>query len=152
MTATNHALTGALIGLTAANPLLAVPLAFASHFVLDAIPHFGASSDETAWLRNKNFRLLLIGEAALCVLLVLLLAVTRPRHWLVGAVAAFAAASPDLFYIGRFRRAQEHKPLGSRNLFLKFHAAIQWFERPIGAVVEVVWLAGALLLLVPLLR
>ncbi len=41
MTGFNHAVTGALIAGAVGNPFLAIPLAFASHFVLDAIPHFG---------------------------------------------------------------------------------------------------------------
>ena len=41
MTITNHLLAGSLIGLTVAQPALAIALAFASHFVMDALPHFG---------------------------------------------------------------------------------------------------------------
>ena len=42
MTATNHALTGAAIAtLGKATPICAIPLAFASHFVCDSLPHFG---------------------------------------------------------------------------------------------------------------
>lgn len=37
---TVHVATGAAIASLVPNPLVAVPLAFASHFVLDAIPHW----------------------------------------------------------------------------------------------------------------
>lgn len=54
MTATNHGLAGALIG--AALPLpLAMPLAFVSHFVMDAIPHFGIKGKERE--RSRLFKM-----------------------------------------------------------------------------------------------
>jgi hypothetical protein len=40
MLATPHATTGAVIGALIPNPLLVVPLAIGSHFVLDSIPHW----------------------------------------------------------------------------------------------------------------
>ena len=42
MTATNHALTGAIIGLVIGEPVLAIALAFASHFICDALPPVGS--------------------------------------------------------------------------------------------------------------
>src|SRR3989344_3470564 len=41
MTITNHVLAGSIIGLIVKEPILAVTIAFASHFVMDALPHFG---------------------------------------------------------------------------------------------------------------
>ena len=41
MFVSNHILSGALIGSYVANPAVAVVLSFMSHFVLDALPHFG---------------------------------------------------------------------------------------------------------------
>jgi len=41
MTITNHILAGAIIGAVIKEPALALPIAFASHFVMDALPHFG---------------------------------------------------------------------------------------------------------------
>ena len=40
MTATNHVATGVLIAVVVPDPWVALPLAFASHFVCDALPHF----------------------------------------------------------------------------------------------------------------
>ena len=40
MTATGHALIGTVIAAKIGNPALAVPIAFASHFAADAIPHW----------------------------------------------------------------------------------------------------------------
>ena len=40
MTGTNHAMTGGVIGLVIGGPI-AIPIAFASHFLLDWMPHLG---------------------------------------------------------------------------------------------------------------
>lgn len=40
MTATAHSLVGAALAAKIGNPALAIPLAFASHFLLDCVPHW----------------------------------------------------------------------------------------------------------------
>ncbi len=52
MLLTNHVLSGALIGALARRPLPAFALGVASHFVLDAVPHWGewaASAGSCGW-------------------------------------------------------------------------------------------------------
>lgn len=153
MTATNHALTGTAIGLIVGEPLLALPLALLSHFVCDAIPHFSFTADESRkeqMLRSKMYKNYLITEATLCSLIVLGLAVLRPTHWLLAAVCAFVAAAPDLFSINRYlstRRGNPWKP----NLYSRFAHNIQWFEKPIGAVVEAAWFIAVVAILLPIL-
>jgi hypothetical protein len=51
VTAPNHALTGALIGLSVANPVLALPLAFVSHLLQDTVPHYDPAEPDMAKLR-----------------------------------------------------------------------------------------------------
>lgn len=147
MTATNHALAGAALGLVVQQPLLALPLAFLSHFVLDALPHYGPGKND---IGSSVFRWRLVADAALCVLLVLLLAVFHPTGWLVAAVCAFVATSPDLMWLRNFRREQAGKEgpkISERAIVVRFHAFIQWFERPIGAFVEVAWFASGIAVL-----
>ncbi len=151
MTATNHALTGAVIGLVVGEPLVAVPAALVSHFICDMIPHFGSNSAPKVRLKTNGFRNYLIVDASLCILLVLCLAVFRPDHWLLASVCAFVATSPDLLWINKYlkiRRGQHWK----RNAYEKFAGDIQWFERPIGAVVEVAWFVAAAIIIIPFLR
>lgn len=143
MIATNHALTGALIGLLVGQPLVAIPAAFASHFICDALPHFAPSMPVEKWLRTMTFQRMLMADALGCMLLVFILALTTPEHWLLAAICAFMAAAPDLFWINEFivtRRGKKWHP----NLFSRFGVWIQWFERPIGGVVEVVWAVTAI--------
>ena len=146
MTATNHAVTGALIGLVIGQPWVALPASFLSHFVCDAIPHFDPTMPTDQWIKTRRFRNLLLIDGSLCVTLVLVLAIMQPTHWLLASFCAFVATSPDLFWINRFittRRGEVWRP----NLFSKFAGAIQWFTAPIGAVVEAVWFFSGLALL-----
>ncbi len=145
MTATNHALTGAIIGASIRQPWLALPLAFLSHYVLDAIPHFGAGE---GFMNSKYYRFYLMGEALLCFILVATLVVLHHRYWLQASICAFLATSPDLFWINRYgyilgKRTKDWKP----GWHSKFASVIQWFEKPIGAGVELVWFFGALAIL-----
>lgn len=64
MTATAHALIGASIAVRFTNPIIGIPLAIASHFAADLIPHWDAGTNH----RQKSaFRLKF--EATLDVLL-----------------------------------------------------------------------------------
>jgi hypothetical protein len=154
VTATNHALTGTAIGLIIGQPLLALPLAFLSHFICDAIPHFGFTDDkskQTKVLRSRLFRNYLIIEAVICALIVLGLAILQPLNWQLAAICAFTAASPDLLSSNRYF-STVNKKNWKPNLYSRFAHNIQWFEKPVGAVVEAVWLAGLVLILVPFLK
>jgi hypothetical protein len=150
MRAINHALTGALLGLTISEPLIALPAALVSHFVLDAIPHHG-TADGGEWLSAKSFRYSLYIDASLCFLLVMLLAIRRPQYWITAAFCAFLGAAPDLLSFNRYLATLRHKPF-KPGLYSRLAHNIQWFERPIGAVVEVAWCVAAVILLVPLVR
>lgn len=144
MVATNHAVTGAIIGLSLGNPI-ALPLAFLSHFVLDAIPHFG---DDNKRIARTSFVLQLLADATLCGLLVLLLALSGTANWQLAALCAFLAASPDFMWIPRFLRARKgQKDPEPSHPVIRFHSWIQWFQRPIGAIVEIGWLTAGVVLL-----
>lgn len=145
MTAPNHALTGALIGFAIGNPWLAVPAAFLSHFACDAIPHY--DPPETSSVRRINSRrfiweFLILG-AVLCLVVVAVLAWAHPVHWLLAAICAFTATSPDLFWVPRFlqvKRTGKDAPL--TNMFLRFHADIQWKTGPRLIWLEAAWFVG----------
>ena len=141
MTAINHSLTGALIGLTVADPFIAMPLALLSHFVLDAIPHYGSAGHKLKYGVQPTFIIYLIVDFLLCVCLVGLLILSRPIHWPIAIVCAFLAAAPDLQSFDRFYKSLKNIPW-KPNLYNKFAVGIQWFEKPIGLVVEAVWFAS----------
>ena len=146
MRAINHALTGAIIGLTVSKPLVAAPAALLSHYALDVIPHYGSGKDETAALKSNVFRNQLIIDAILCVVLVLVLGITSPINWQLAAICAFLAAAPDFASMPRYlniRSGKKHRA----GRYEKFATKIQWFERPIGGFVEVTWFVAAVFVL-----
>ncbi|HUB92895.1 MAG TPA: hypothetical protein VMB52_00135 [Verrucomicrobiae bacterium] len=141
MTAPNHALTGALIGLTVTDPWLAIPLAFLSHFACDAIPHYDPPGSEVGRIGSRRLVVdqLLIG-GTLCIVVVVVLAAMRPTHWLLAVLCAFLAASPDLFWIPRWLHVRHTgRDVQHLNWFLRIHSAVQWKTGPRLWWVEGVW-------------
>ena len=147
----NHALTGAIIGLTIENPVLALPVAFGSHYVMDALPHYDYDGDRSGrWIGTKSFAIVLGADAFICLLIVVALMLAQPKNWLLASACAFLATLPDAFSVMRFihiRDGVKHVP----NAYERFASKIQWFERPIGGVVEIAWFIGAGLLFITLL-
>jgi len=139
-------MTGALIGLTVSSPVIALPLAVASHFVLDSIPHY--ADDERVPINSKIFAIELAVDALLCGLLVLALMARTPDNWFVPSLAALAAASPDFMSIARYlrgiRRGDTSKD--SKYTIRQFHTRIQ-NESPKAWPVEVIWALGCIVLL-----
>jgi hypothetical protein len=84
---------------------------------------------------------MLASDAILCVLLVAVLALLRPEHWLLASFCAFMATSPDLLWINQYLKARRHL-LWKPGLIARFSIWSQWFQRPIGAFVELAWFAG----------
>lgn len=127
MTATNHALSGALVGAIITQPVLAIPLAFASHFILDAIPHFGLDDigGHTSKKNTKIFHRILIIDAIL-LLSVFVWFFVIGASWLV-ITCAIVAGSPDFVWAYRYifqEKFGRQKPR-SKNWLNNFHAKIQ---------------------------
>lgn len=132
-------------------PLLAIPAAIVSHFVMDAIPHWTPETPPDKRLRSNAFRNYLIAEAFLCFMVVLTLAVIQPENWLLAAVCAFAAAAPDFMWVPRYVKTLKGQKWQS-NRFTQWALDIQWFTKPIGAWVEIAWAIGCIILILPFLR
>ena len=136
MTATNHGLFGSFIAVTLqAHPVFAVCIAPFSHFLLDAIPHFG---DTNMDLHGKKFFRILTTDACVAVVTTLALAfIWSEIAWLLIA-CAFLAASPDLMWI---YYVYINKPKAKVHLIPRFHGWIQWSQTRKGGYVELVWFA-----------
>lgn len=136
MTTTNHALTGAMIGTILGNPFLAIPLAFLSHFVCDALPHFGINDKNFFGSKAMYYWLSIDGLLAVCFAAILLIVgVNNP---LLLAVCGFVAMSPDLAWLYYGLRGRPNK-LHKHDYLNRFHAFIQWYQKPPGLVVEIIW-------------
>jgi hypothetical protein len=148
MTATNHVLTGAVIALAVKQPVLAIPLAILSHFVLDALPHYALKSGRVFDYEKKSFANYITPiDATLAVAVLIWVGFfldTSVSNLLV-VVCACAAYLPDVFWIPTFVRELKTHNWEPKNWFLKLHQKIQWRERPWGIYVELVWAVGAVL-------
>lgn len=142
MTGTNHVLTGVAIGLAVHQPALAIPAAIASHFVLDALPHYGSDSHST-----KRFLYILAADGAVIMAILLALAIGQPEHFGLAIVCGLLAASPDFMWLPNFLRdlSDHHTRRLYDNPVTKFHKRIQWAEKPYNWPYEFVWLFGVLI-------
>jgi hypothetical protein len=136
MTLTNHALTGISIGLIAKESYLALPLALSSHFVLDALPHFGFKTWQD---RQQNKRLFWVSTLVDLILVTLIILVSLFYFsWLVLA-CVFLAVFPDLMWGYRFIFKENFgkNPPPPENFIENFHKTIQKHEFPKGVYIEV---------------
>lgn len=139
MTATNHGLAGAAIALSLHNyPAVALALAFASHFVLDSVPHFGFDEIGGHLKIKKSlfFKILLADATLLAALMVFLLARGAP---ILVFSCLFLAGSPDFVWAYRYifqEKLGKIKP-GPMNALSQFHSKIQWSQTTRGVIVEI---------------
>lgn len=134
MTTTSHAITGAFVATLVKQPLLAIPLAFISHFICDMIPHF-----ELRWkFGSRKMWIRLFADGLIALAVAVFLVMNNAKNPFLLAVCGFAAMSPDLFWLyyglrGRINKPQTYDPLS------RFHARIQWYEKVPGLAVELPW-------------
>src|SRR3990167_2352233 len=133
MTATNHTLTGAVIALTLKNPALAVPLAFVSHFVLDAIPHFGVPPDQL--VLKKYYKIVAADLTTAALLAGILLIMFNNHFWLVFGCMALSAGPDIVWWFYRKNLEKDNKT--GLDLLTRFHWWIQWKEFSKGIYIEV---------------
>lgn len=148
MLLTNHVLTGIYLGLVIDEPAVLLPVAVASHLIMDVTPHLGPppAGHQSADFQDRFF--LVIGSVDFLASLVVTASFCAARPERAGHVllGAFGAALPDLTYIPVIvfgERAYQVIP-GLRRLIKGFLAPIQTYERPPGLVTEFVW-AGLML-------
>ncbi|MBO0771407.1 MAG: hypothetical protein J2P35_08110 [Actinobacteria bacterium] len=91
MLVTNHVLAGALLGGSTRRPLPAFLIGVASHFVMDAVPHWGKWPDQDHFLRVA----VADGLAGLTAMGALA-AAARPERRAAAAAGMIGAALPDL--------------------------------------------------------
>ena len=148
MTATSHATIGALIATAVQQPALALPLAFLSHFVADAVPHYGIPGHAGFGATLKHWSGKAVGIADPILLIcffVLLLYLGVPLYIFL---AALLACSPDLEWLFAFLIYELRGKKAPRSFLASFHIRIQWCEKPWGYAVEaLVIVFGAVLLI-----
>ena len=127
-------LVGAAIALVVKQPILVLPLAFASHFVFDAVPHFGYK--ESGFENALKHKLSYVFIAFTLISIAILLLTRSLWTWTIAA-AAFLAVAPDLDWMTRYFVFERRGLDPHDTKFSRFHHNIQRYERPWGFLVEV---------------
>ncbi len=139
MTATNHGLFGAAIAISLHNyPVIALPLAFGSHFLLDALPHSGFDDLGGHLLVTKKLFFGTLALDAALLFLSFLVLVFNNAPPLVYA-CWFLAGSPDFAWAYRYVIKQKLGKIepSKMNWFNNFHSKIQWSQTLKGWLIEI---------------
>ncbi len=141
MQALNHVVFGSLIAVAVNQPVLAVPLALGSHFVMDAIPHYG--SDPKAPRGSALYHARIVVDAVASTLIVCFFLSLHPSNPMLLIACSIAAVMPDFLW----PLALVIKRKGPLWAFFKFHKLIQRESRS-GIFVELGWFTITTLLVV----
>lgn len=145
MTAVNHVMTGAVIALAVKQPELAVVLAFISHYVCDVIPHFGIYEDNVL-RRNASMFFRIVLGISLVGMIVALILIPNIAAGKVSALTIFVcmavAILPDAAWVPQFFHEVRTKKTRLAGKYSAWHQKIQWFEQPIGLIIEGCWLVA----------
>lgn len=134
MTATNHGLMGAVIAVSLQRyPAVAIAAAPFTHFLLDAIPHFGGLPST----KSRLFFRILFADMTLAVASTLLVAWFWQNIALLVVVCAFLAASPDLMWL--WLEYIRPTPQKKWPWYARLHAWVQWSQTGRGVIVEAIW-------------
>ncbi|MEK7061040.1 MAG: hypothetical protein AAB954_00060 [Patescibacteria group bacterium] len=128
MLETPHALLGAAIAVKLGNPALSIPLAFASHFILERVPHWNphlnAETDKYG-KPTKNSTIIVVIDSSLALILGSAIAFSQPNTLMIINVllSSFAAVLPDLIEAPYFfLRVRNNKYI---KRWIKFQKSIQ---------------------------
>lgn len=147
MTAVNHTVMGSIVVASVGNPLVGLPLALISHFLLDALPHFGAHT--VADPKSREFRAVMATDTLLTVAFLAMVAFAGHRVglpvWLL-PVGGLMGWLPDVMWYKHYQSdLRGEKKQWDR--MRKFHKSIQRYERSWGWLVEVLVFIVLVLLL-----
>lgn len=138
MTGTNHTLVGSIVAIVTPLPLVPV-IALASHFVCDALPHFGQNS--VLYIRSdgrysRGFMLWLCADAIGCIVVLSGVLLFFPNAWLNILLGVFFAVIPDVGWM--FQTKLRRIPFFAT--FLHFSKKIQWAEWAQGWILELLYM------------
>ncbi len=156
MTATAHALVSAAIAAAIPNPSLALPLAFVSHFVMDAVPHWDFGTNWRTRTKTKTGAVAIADTLLGFSLAYFLFAGKAEGSLLIAAM--IMGNLPDWLeapYYVFFAQADKKAPLANASTWELltyriyktenlFHAKAQF---PLGAITQIVTVGFFLLLL-----
>ena len=127
----NHALTGGIIAAVLPLPI-ALPLALASHFLLDMLPHYGISQDERD--KSKFWKVFFTVDAFATLGLAIYAIINNHYAMFLGGLFA---TMPDYIWVARVVKTKSFNLSNNGNKFTKWHASIQKYEKPWGIHIEI---------------
>lgn len=126
----NHAAVGAIIGRFVPLPF-AIPLAFASHFVMDSLPHYGIPQKKRD--KSKAWKIIYAVDFVFAWSLAGL-AISQ-QHYAMFA-CGLIACSPDFLWVFRVLKTGSYNLGNNHSKFTMWHVKIQRYERPWGIYLE----------------
>lgn len=139
MTAINHSITGSIIAVSITNPVIGLPLAFASHFILDLLPHFGFHT--VAKAGSKDYRAIVKFDTFITIVFFIISTFAGYRAgfdiWLV-PLGSFFAWCPDIMWYKHYQNDIKGEDK-HWDIIRKTHKKIQRYEVSWGWIIEVVW-------------
>lgn len=139
MSISSHAVVGAVIVAAIDRPELSLPLAFLSHFVLDAIPHFGYPGHDGLGYALQNRLAWWVAAVNLLLLGGLLFVLVHFSAGIYIYIGALLAAVPDFEWGAAYFFFERHGKKPWRSPIAKFHEIIQWYEEPGALVVDLIF-------------
>ena len=141
MTALNHAATGALVAVAIGDPLIALPAALLSHFLIDMLPHwdyYRLTEDKSRGWLNPAIDF----GASLFLLLILAMTVNAPAWLLI--TGGLLGVLPDMMWVSYIiwhRPSIQGNKSSLLNRVRHFHLKIQWLEttKLVGLFAELAW-------------
>jgi hypothetical protein len=149
MLETPHALLGAAIAVKLGNPALSIPIAFASHFVLEKVPHWNPHLNyetDKYGKPTKNSTIIVVIDSSLALILGSAIAFSQPNTLMTINVllSAFAAVLPDLIEAPYFFLKERNNEYVKR--WIKFQKGIQVDAPPIlGLLTQILTVAATFL-------
>ncbi len=137
MTGINHALTGATVAAAINRPLLSLPAALLSHFIVDMIPHWNYGIKP-----HSRRQIVMLTDLSLSIALSIILATTVNATPYIVFFGGLLGILPDFMWMNFFIKGKVDivgRPKSIINRIRKFHLFIQWSETAWGIYVEAVW-------------
>ena len=150
MLETPHALLGAVIAVKLGNPALSIPIAFASHFILERVPHWNPhlTKETTKYGQpTKQSTTIVIIDSSLALILGSAIAFSQAPNtaMVIGTLlSSFAAVLPDLIEAPYFFLKVRNNKYIKR--WIKFQKGIQVDAPPfLGLLTQVLTIAAIFL-------
>jgi hypothetical protein len=146
---TPHVVVGAVIATKIGNPYLALPLAFASHFVLEKVPHWNphlnTEKDTFGKVTNKSFKIVALDSSLALASGLAIASRQLPDlgRFTIILTACLLSILPDLVEAPYFFLNKESKFIKS---WIKFQKSLQVDAKPFwGIATQILTISAALL-------